>query len=133
MPTYDLVIRGGTVIDPAADLHAERDVAISGGKIAAVEETIEAGGARTIDARDKLVVPGLIDLHAHVFPGIGDGADPERDCLARGTTTVLDGGSTGMRSFGGFKRFVIGPSRPRVLAWLNISSIGLIDTRVGEL
>lgn len=134
MPAYDLIIRGGTVVDPAANLHARRDVAIANGKVAAVAASIAADqGARSVDARGKLVLPGLIDLHAHVFAGVGDGVDPEQDCLPRGTTTVLDGGSTGSRSFGGLKRYVVERSRARIQAWLNISSIGLIDTRVGEL
>jgi dihydroorotase len=134
MPSYDLVIRGGTVIDPAAGLHAQRDVAVADGKVAAVESSIpEEQAASSLDARGKIVLPGLIDLHAHVFRGLGEGTDPEYACLARGTTTVLDGGSTGSRSFGAFKEHVISRSRTRILAWLNISSIGLIDTRVGEL
>ena len=133
MTQHDLVIRGGTVIDPAAGLHAERDVAIAGGKIAAVEPSIAAdGAAQTLDARGKLVLPGLIDLHAHIFRGL-HGADPETACLARGTTTVLDGGSVGANAFRGFKEFIIERSRPRIQAWLNISAVGLIDTRVGEL
>ena len=134
MPSYDLMIQGGTAIDPAAGLHAERDVAIAGGKVAAVEASIAADqAARRIDARGKLVLPGLIDLHAHVFAGVGGGADPDLDCVGRGTTTVLDGGSTGMQAFPGLKRYVIQRSRARIQAWLNIASIGLIDTRVGEL
>jgi dihydroorotase len=134
MASYDLVIRGGTVIDPAANLHARRDVAIAGGKVAAVEERIEAADdARTIDATGKLVLPGLIDLHAHIYTGYGDGADPESGCLARGTTTAVDGGTVGFRGIAGFKAHVIDRARPRVFALLNISSIGLIDTRVGEL
>lgn len=134
MPTYDLLIKGGTVIDPATGLNARRDVAISGGKIAAVEASIPTEQAgQTLDAGGKLVTPGLIDLHAHVFAGVGDGADVDRACLARGSTTICDGGSTGYRAYDGFRRFVVEPSQARVLTWLHISSVGLIDTRVGEL
>jgi dihydroorotase len=134
MATYDLLIRGGTVIDPAAGINERRDVAISGGKVAAVEASIGADQAeRTLDAAGKLVVPGLIDLHAHLFAGVGGGAEVDRDCLGRGTTTVLDGGSTGSAAYEGFRRYVVEPSKTRVLTWLHISSIGLIDTRVGEL
>jgi dihydroorotase len=64
---------------------------------------------------------------------VGNGADADRDSLARGTTTVLDGGSTGANSFAGLKRYVIEQAKSRVLAWLNISTVGLIDIRVGEL
>jgi dihydroorotase len=134
MPSYDLLIQNGTVIDPAAALHARRDVAITSGAIAALEPSIPSSeAARIVDATGKLVLPGLIDLHAHVFRGLGDSADPERDCLARGTTTALDGGSAGARSFQAFDEYVISRARPRIRVWLNISSIGLIDTRVGEL
>lgn len=134
MPIYDLLIHGGILIDPAANLHAERDVAITADTITAVESNLAPDQAsRTIDARGKLVLPGLIDLHAHVYPGYGDGTDPEASCVARGTTTVLDGGTTGARGFAGFREFVIRPSRARIRAWLNIASIGLIDTRIGEL
>jgi dihydroorotase len=134
MPTYDLLIRGGTVIDPAAGLNDRRDVAISGGKVAAVEPSIAADqAAKVLDASGKLVVPGLLDMHAHVFAGVGGGAEVDQDCLARGTTTVLDGGSTGAAAYQGFRRYVVEPSKTRLLTWLHISSIGLIDTRVGEL
>src|ERR671915_893192 len=132
-PAYDLVIRGGTVIDPAAGLHAERDVAIAGGKVAAVEPSIPAEQAsQSLDASGKLVLPGLIDLHTHIFWG-AHGADPEAACLARGTTTALDGGSVGANAFRAFKSYIVETSRLRVQALLNISAIGLIDTRVGEL
>src|SRR5215216_7560743 len=121
------------VIDPAAGLHERRDVAISGGKVAAVEASIGPDQAeQSLDANGKLVLPGLIDLHTHLFWGL-HGAHPERACLARGTTTALDGGSVGAMAFAGFNEYIIQPSRLRIQAWLNISTIGLIDTRVGEL
>ncbi len=88
---YDLVIRGGRVIDPAARLDAVRDVAIAGGRIAAVQSNIAAGAAETIDARGKLVVPGLIDIHTHVGR-VNDGA---KLCLADGVTGFIDAGSQG--------------------------------------
>src|SRR5581483_1410993 len=104
MATYDFLIRGGTVLDPATGVHAERDVALSNGKVAAVEASITAEqAATTIDASGKLVVPGLIDLHVHCFTSMGDGCDVERDCLARGATSVLDAGSTGARAVPAFK------------------------------
>lgn len=134
MSRCDLLVHGGTVIDPATRLHATRDVAITNGRIAALEPAIPADQAiESIDARGKLVVPGLIDLHTHIFNGVGDGANLERDCLARGTTTALDAGSIGSRAFAGLKEHIIEKSRVRLKVWLNISSIGLIDTRVGEL
>jgi len=88
---YDLVIKGGRVIDPSLRLDAVRDVAISGGRIAAVEPSIAAGAADTLDARGKLVVPGLIDIHTHAAR---DPAGPGL-CLLDGVTGWIDAGSGG--------------------------------------
>lgn len=133
MTNIDLLIHGGTVVDPAAGLHAARDVAVAEGRVVAVEESISPeGAARVLDARGKLVLPGLIDLHTHLFWGY-HGARADHACLARGTTTALDGGSSGANAFKAFKELVIGRERTRVQAWLNISTVGLIEIRVGEL
>lgn len=130
---FDLVVRGGTVIDPAAGLHAVRDVAIRDGRIAAVEARIGPGDdAATLDASGKLVLPGLIDLHTHLFWGY-HGTRPDDGCLPRGTTTALDAGSTGANGFEAFDELIVRTSRTRVRSWLNISTIGLIEIRVGEL
>ena len=88
---YDLLIRGGRVIDPSVRLDAVRDVAISGGRIAAVEPAISAGAADTIDARGKLVVPGLIDIHTHT----GRAAEGPMLVLRDGVTGWIDAGSQG--------------------------------------
>ena len=89
--TYDLIIKGGRVVDPSLRLNAVRDVAISGGRIAAVETGIAADATETIDASGKLVVPGLIDIHTHAA------RTPEGPamCLADGVTGFIDGGSLG--------------------------------------
>lgn len=130
---YDLLIRGGTIIDPAAGLHAQRDLALAAGRVAAVEASIPVEkAAASIDAQGKLVLPGLIDLHTHIVWGY-HGALPDLVCLPRGTTTALDAGSVGAKGFRGFREYIIERSRTRVHAWLNISTIGLIDVRVGEL
>ncbi|MBI4171284.1 MAG: amidohydrolase family protein, partial [Actinobacteria bacterium] len=126
------MIRGGTLIDPLAGVHGIRDVAIAAGDVVAVEPSIAGRGAREIDARGKLVLPGLIDLHTHLFAGY-HGTLPDHACLPRGTTTALDGGSAGANAFGLFRTSVLDRSRTRVRAWLNISTIGLIEIRVGEL
>ncbi len=81
---------------------------------------------------DAIIVPGLVDLHTHVFDGVGDGVDADAYCLDRGSTTVADGGSAGAATIRAFARVAAG-YRTRVRAWLNLSSIGLVDTRVGEL
>ena len=88
---YDLVVKGGRVIDPSGKVDAMRDVAIANGRVAAIEASIEAAGAETIDARGKLVVPGLIDIHTHVTRS----ADGPRLCLADGVTGLIDAGSQG--------------------------------------
>lgn len=132
-PSYDLVVRGGTVLDPATGAWAFRDVGIAHGRIAAVERSLAPNGAaKEVDATGKLVLPGLIDLHTHVFWGY-HGAHADHACLPRGTTTAMDGGSSGANAFKAFKELVIKPGRTRVQAWLNISTIGLIEIRVGEL
>lgn len=135
MAIYDLLIQGGTVVDPAQELEATRDVAIQGDRVAAVEEAIPAADAReVIDARGLLVAPGLIDMHVHVFAGVshyGIPADPW--CVARGVTTAVDAGSAGADTFLGLRRYVIEVSETRLLAYLNISAIGMADPHVGEL
>jgi dihydroorotase len=89
--TYDLIIRGGRVIDPSAGLDATRDLAISGGRIAAVEANIAADATETIDARGKIVAPGLIDIHTHA----GRGKDGPPMCLQDGVTGWVDAGTGG--------------------------------------
>jgi dihydroorotase len=95
-PKYDLVIKGGRVIDPAHKVDGIRDVAITGGKITAVQPTIAADAARTIDARNKLVVPGLIDIHTHAARS----EDGPPLCLADGVTGFIDAGSQGADNIG---------------------------------
>ena len=88
---YDLIVKGGRVVDPSVRLDATRDVAIAGGRIAAVETNIAADGAEVIDARGKVVVPGLIDIHTHAAR-VKDGPTL---CLADGVTGFIDAGSQG--------------------------------------
>lgn len=135
MTSYDLLITGGTAIDPASGLHDRRDVAIADGRIAAVEPVIPTSGAEAvIDATATYVVPGLVDLHVHVYPGVADlSVEPDPTCLDRGATTVVDAGSSGANTFPGFRRWVIEPARGRILAYLNISATGQIDPFLGEL
>src|SRR5215204_2227794 len=93
---YDLVIQNGRVIDPGAGIDGYFDVAFRGGKVAALAPAIDPGDAATVDARDKLVAPGLVDAHVHVYEGVSHyGIPPDPTCLAQGATTVLDAGSAG--------------------------------------
>src|SRR5438046_701175 len=136
---YDLVVKGGRVINPSQSLSAPRDVAISGGKVARVEADIPTfEGRLTIDARGKIVTPGLVDIHVHVYDGVaplGIPADP--NCIAKGATTVVDAGSAGAHTFTGFRKYVINVVDTRVYALLNISVVGQstlsTDNPYGEL
>ncbi len=132
---YDMLIKGGTVIDPAQDLHAVRDVGIAGGRVAAVDDEIYEETAQTvIDAAGYLVTPGLIDLHVHVWWGVSHyGVEPDPTCLARGVTTVYDTGSSGADTFPGFKKYVIDASATRIKAFLHLSSQGMLSADTGEL
>lgn len=131
---YDLMIRGGTLIDPALGIHAPRDVAFAGGNVAAVAGSLDASDAReVVDATGHYVTPGLIDVHVHVYPGVSHyGIEPDPTCLARGATTVVDAGSAGADTFPGFRKYVIEVSQTRILAQLNISSQGMVSRDVGE-
>ena len=131
---YALLLKGGRVIDPSQSLNAIADVALAGGRIAAIAPDIDSGDAdRTVTVTGQLVTPGLVDLHTHGFAGISHwGANLDRSCIARGVTTAIDAGTSGSDSFEGFRRLVIEPARTRVLAFLNISRVGLIG-QPGEL
>jgi dihydroorotase len=134
-PTYDLLISGGNLIDVAQEIDARRDVSFSGGKVAAVAERIDpAEAAETIDAAGKMVVPGLVDAHVHVYEGVSHyGINADQTCLAHGATTVVDAGSAGAETFAGFRKYVIEASETRILAHVNISSMGMISRDIGEL
>jgi dihydroorotase len=125
-PKYDLLIKGGRVIDPSQSLSAMRDVAITGNKVAAIEAVIPETDARiVVDARGKIVTPGLVDIHVHVYDGVAPLAIPaDPNCIAKGATTVLDAGSAGAHTFPGFRRMVINNVDTRVFALLNISVVG---------
>jgi len=133
--TTDLLIRGGRVIDPASGLDAVADVSIADGRIAAVGVGLsDADAATVIDATDRIVVPGLVDLHVHVYWGVADlSIRPGPNDLERGTTTIVDAGSAGANTFPGFRAFIIEPFPGRILAFLNISAMGQIDPFLGEL
>ena len=132
---YDLLIKGGTVIDPSQGLNAVRDVALADGKVAAVEEAIPEGLAReTLDAAGLIVTPGLVDLHIHAYWGVAHyGIDPDAGNVAKGVTTALDVGSAGSRTFPAFRRYVLERAETRLYALLNISAMGMISPSIGEL
>jgi dihydroorotase len=136
--TYDLLIKGGKVVDPSQHLEAERDVAIAGGKIARIEADIPAAQAReVVNASGKIVTPGLIDLHTHVFPYVGPyGIEPDPYCVRRGVTTAIDAGTAGAFTFPAFRRFIIERAETRIRALLHVVSIGMVagsTPNMGEL
>ena len=132
---YDLVIRGGEVLDPSQGLRGKRDVAIKNAKIAAIEREIPAEmGAQTLDAAGRLVVPGLVDLHAHVYPqGSAIGLPADELVPFTSTTTYVSAGDAGGNNFSAFKHYVIGQARSRIYAFVHISAIGLAGFPVGEM
>ena len=133
---YDLLLTGGEVIDPGAGLRGVMDVAISGGKIVAVAPSLPANQAlRTISAKGRLVMPGLVDMHAHVLVNGHDmGSHTDHYCRASGVTTLCDAGSTGSSNFAGLRSVLDHHVRTRVRAFVNLSAIGITGTsRGGEL
>lgn len=132
---YDLLLKGGEVIDPGWPFHQRADVAISKGKIAAVAPDIPADQApRVLDVSGKIVCPGLIDLHAHVFINAHDmGAETDRRCAASGVTTLIDAGSAGSATFPGLRQYVAERSQVRLRCFVHLSALGLIHLQVGEL
>src|SRR3990170_3277273 len=124
---YDLILRGGRVIDPSQRLDAVSDVAFAGGKVARVAPRLEAGpGTDVRDVSGAIVTPGLIDLHTHVYwGGTSLGVDAEEFCRTSGVTTSIDTGSAGPGNFAGFRKHVIEPSAVRILAYLHISHAGV--------
>ena len=132
---YELLIKNGTVIDPAQGIHARKDVGFANGRVSAVNDDLPTSEAREVlDASGCFVTPGLIDLHVHVFYGVSHfGIEPDPTCLARGATTVVDAGSAGADTFPGFRKYVIDVSDTRILAQLNISSQGMLTQEIGEL
>src|SRR6184192_1043859 len=124
---FDLVIKGGDVLDPSQSLRGKRDIGIRFGVIEALEADIPAERAqRLLDASGKLVTPGLVDLHTHVYPygsAIGIPADElvDRQC----TTTCVSAGDAGANNFAGFRRFVVAQTRTRLYAFIHIANAGL--------
>lgn len=125
---YDLLIKSGRVIDPAQNIDAKLDIAISGDKIATLAKDIPSTESQKIvDARDKIVTPGLIDVHCHVYDGVLKiSVEPDIAGVKQGVTTVVDSGSAGEATFAGFPKYIIPLFRTKVFYFIHLCSFGLI-------
>lgn len=124
---YDVLLSGGRVIDPRSGLDGVYDVAVADGRIAAVERSIAPDAARSVrDVTGLFVVPGLIDLHTHIYhSATALGVEPDPIAARSAIATLVDAGSAGAGNFAGLRRFVIEPAGTRILAYLNISYPGI--------
>ena len=128
----DVLIQGGEVVDPSQGLRGVRDVLVTGDRITGLLEASTGVTAKhTIDARGLLVLPGLIDLHVHVYPHSPFGLEPDPLCPAGGVTTMLDAGTAGSFNFHMFRREVIDRSRTQILGLVNLSCMGLSAANLG--
>ncbi|OGK83138.1 MAG: dihydroorotase [Candidatus Rokubacteria bacterium GWC2_70_16] len=133
---FDLILRGGTVVDPGQGVEGPCDVAFANGRVAAVAPDLSVTATEAIDVTGKLVTPGLIDLHGHFFHrGQPLFVDPDELCLPGGVTTAVDAGSSGWATYAGFREYVIQRAETRVLAFLHLATTGLatVAAGVGEL
>lgn len=132
---YDLILKGGTLVDPAQAIHSAADVAFAGGKVAAIGADLPKSEAKeVVSCTGRIVAPGMIDLHVHVFWGVSHyGIEADPHCVAKGVTTAVDAGSAGADTFPGFRRYVIDVTETRLFAHLNISSQGMLTQEIGEL
>ncbi|HYW65028.1 MAG TPA: amidohydrolase/deacetylase family metallohydrolase [Bradyrhizobium sp.] len=132
---FDLVIKGGDVLDPSQSLRGKRDIGIRWGMIEAVENEIPAArAAKSIDASGKLVTPGLIDLHSHVYPyGSAIGIPADELAQFQCTTTMVSAGDAGVNNLAALRRYIVAQSRTRIYAFVHIANNGLSAFPVAEL
>src|SRR3984885_7382042 len=124
---FDLILKGGRIVDPSQKLDLVGDIGFAGGKVAKIASRLEPDAATDIrDVTGRIIVPGLIDLHTHVYwGGTSLGIDAEEFCRTSGVTTAIDTGSAGAGNFAGFRQHVIEPSQVRILAYLHVSHAGI--------
>jgi dihydroorotase len=132
---YDLVIKGGNLLDPSQSLKGRSDIGIRWGVIEAIETDIPvARASKTIDASGKLVTPGLVDLHCHVYPyGSAIGIPADELVQFQGTTTVVSAGDAGVNNLAALRRFIVAQTRARMYAFVHIANNGLSAFPVAEL
>src|SRR5438128_2620045 len=124
---FDLILKGGRIIDPSQKLDRVADIAFAGGKVAKIDAGLRPDrGTEVRDLTGHIVTPGLIDLHTHVYwGGTSLGIDAEEFCRTSGVTTAIDTGSAGPGNFAGFRKHVIEKSQVRILAYLHVSFAGI--------
>lgn len=127
MAQYDLILKGGHVVDPSQGINKVQDIAFENGKVAKLDDDLSSSDAKDIkDVSKSFVVPGLIDLHTHVYwGGTSLGIDADDFCRHNGVTTAVDTGSAGPGNFAGFRKHVIEKSDVRILAYLHVSHAGV--------
>ncbi|MEQ8451095.1 MAG: amidohydrolase/deacetylase family metallohydrolase [Nitratireductor sp.] len=125
--SFDVLVRGGRLIDPSRGVDAVVDIGVADGRVAAIGAGLPAdGAARIVEADGCLVTPGLIDLHSHVYwGGTSLGVNADRLAAPSGTTTYVDAGSAGAGNFLGFRSHVMDRAKVRIVAYLNISFAGI--------
>src|SRR3989441_9804028 len=128
---YDLLLKGGNVVDPSTGLAGINDVAVHAGAIARIAPNIgSAEATRTIDVTGKIVTAGLIDVHAHVFEGVNrTGVHPDLAGVYAGVTTIVDAGSAGAATFGAFPRHIIPHCHTEIVPFLHICQTGRSEER----
>ena len=127
---YDLIIKGGTLVDPDQGINDVRDIAIQDGKIARIAQSIAIEEAiRVVEVAGKMVTPGLIDLHTHVYDGMNaNGVEADLGGVRAGVTTMVDAGSSGCDTYGGFPRHIIPNNKTEIIPFLHICRTGLATT-----
>ena len=136
-PNFDLVLKGGRVIDPRNGIDGTMDVAIRRGRIAAVSPHLDPGAGKVRDVTGSVVTPGLIDIHTHVYhKATSLSVDPGFIARRSACTTLVDAGSAGAGNYDGFRDYVMAHSPYRIFAFLNISFPGIFgfdkDVSIGE-
>ena len=127
---YDVIIANGTLIDPAANRNGRFDIAISDGKVAAVEADLSAAQAKErIDATDRVVIPGMIDTHAHVYQYVTGkfGLSADMVGVQSGVTTIIDQGGPSCMTIGGFRHYVAEPAKSRALCFISCYLVGGLE------
>lgn len=126
---YEILLKGGRVIDPAQDLDGVMDVAVNDGRVAAIGKDLPGTARETVNVRGKLVLPGLIDTHAHVYRYVSGrfGLDADMVGVRSGVTTVVDQGGPSVLTFPGFREYVVKPAATRVLAFISAYMVGGLE------